>query len=580
MTPKGKPYPREKCYKVTKLILNKFRRFEQQTVHIGSNITLIVGQNGTSKSTLLGLIAHPFSTKSDEKSVYVRHYGTALEGIKTINNKDFETDYRQMFRMEKDFDSAGNHYYTIYLTGPDLLDCDGTKQVCIPVRSRLRSITRNQVRLVAGKGHKQGEGNFPHPVIYLGLGRLVPLAECQKMSIEKAEEVLSREESEWLHRKNAQILSIQEKPIGVDILNSGLAGKGAFPASSYKDYNPATYSAGQDNLGQILISLLSFRRLKNMLGDKYAGGILFVDELDAALFPSAQTRLLDVLAEESELLGLQIIATTHSVTMMYHAFHSKIKSYAEVVFLRRINDKVLVEKDVTYPKIKSNLLIKYNPGEMPALFFEDMLATVFFNVITDNLFSDDYEFICIGSSGVLENLATIEKLHKHLVGICVLDADRRRKNQRKNIVYLPGSQRPLETEIYFFLKELPDDDIFWNLDKEFTKQLLFNDHQYGENEKANKYIKIWFNNQNFPEWGENGIHAISRWCFFHKELCRNFCEELIKSLRITLSSAPKLDEIEQRLKAKYSEDPTFLENKNSLIDSLPLFEHALRGNDL
>lgn len=89
------------------------------------------------------------------------------------------------------------------------------------------------------------------------------------------------------------------RPVGIRIINSGLPGKGSFPASSYEAYNLSTYSAGQDNLGQILIAILSFKRLKNQLGEKYAGGILFVDELDAALFPAAQKTLLEVLAQES-----------------------------------------------------------------------------------------------------------------------------------------------------------------------------------------------------------------------------------------------------------------------------------------
>lgn len=574
MNVKGKEYPEDRCFKVTRLYIKKFRKIENQVVDIGPNITLIAGQNGTSKSTLLGLIAHPFSTKNDDQSVYVRHYGDELKCIRTVNGKKFESDYRQMFRMEKEFDSPGNHEYNICLTGPDLINARGLRDEGIPVRSKPRSSTNSGVRLVSGKSHNAGEGNFPHPIVYLGLGRLAPLAECKKMSVEKSEEVLTDEEARWLHKRNAEILSITDSPTGIDILNSGLPGKGSFPASSYEDYNPATYSAGQDNLGQILIAVLSFRRLKEKLGDKYAGGILFVDELDAALFPSAQTRLLSVLAEESLLLGVQIIATTHSVTMMHYVFHSEIKQYANIVFLRKMNEKVVVEKDLTYSRIKSNLLIEYNPGERPALFFEDQLAIDFFNTITNGLFRDSYDLVIVGSAGVLENIASNRALQKRLSGVIVLDADRATESKLRNLIYLPGKKMPLETELYFFLKELSDEDLFWNHEKGFTKQYLYKYHNYEENENVGDKIKKWFNEQNAFEWGERGYRALKRWIDGNALLCREFCEKLINCIRATVPYAPELDEVSSKLKIMYSEQANEKNMVDNVTEGLELFEYA------
>lgn len=574
---RGKIYPHNKCYKVNRLIIKRFRRIVNQTVPIGANITLIAGQNGTSKSTLLGLIAHPFSTKNDEMSVYVRHYGNSLEGVRTINNKPFEADYRQMFRMEKGFDEPGSHEYSICITGPDLINAEDMKECVIPVKSRFRNQTRNQLRLVSGRSHTAGEGNFPHPVIYLGLGRLAPLAECQKMSVEHNEEALTEEEAKWLHKKNAEILSLNESPSGIDVLDSGLPGKGAFPASRYEDYNPATYSAGQDNLGQILIALLSFRRLKQKLGEKYAGGILFVDELDSALFPSAQTRLLDILAEESQLLGLQIIATTHSVTMMHHAFHSSIKQYTNIVFLKPLDGNVVVESDVTYAKIKTNLLIEYNPGTRPALFFEDSVAVNFFNLITRNCFTEEYELIVLGSAGVLENIASNPKIQERLSAVMVLDADRAKPSELKNVVFLPGKLMPLERELYFFLKELPDSDGFWNQERGFTKQFLFKCHCYDESENVDNYMKTWFAEQNTPEWGENGKHALQRWIADNRDICREFCKKLIFSIRSTVPTAPKLDEIGTMLDRYYMESLVPENNQIAAAEGLELFDYAAKN---
>lgn len=68
--------------RVSKLKVTKFRNFTPGSVYnIGPCITLIAGINGTSKSTLLGMIAQPLGfphVKSKEgnkgKSVYTRAY--------------------------------------------------------------------------------------------------------------------------------------------------------------------------------------------------------------------------------------------------------------------------------------------------------------------------------------------------------------------------------------------------------------------------------------------------------------------------------------------------------------------------
>ena len=40
-----------------------------------------------------------------------------------------------------------------------------------------------------------------------------------------------------------------------------------------------------------------------------------IDELDATMHPAAQIRLLNVLYEEAKLLNLQIVFTTHSLSL-------------------------------------------------------------------------------------------------------------------------------------------------------------------------------------------------------------------------------------------------------------------------
>lgn len=563
------------CYKVTKLIIKQFRRLRNQTVPIGSYITLIAGQNGTSKSTLLGLIAHPFSFKKDTNSVYVRHYGDIdLDALRTINNKKFESDYTQMFRFSNIHDHPGNHEYSICLEGPDLKDAKEMRESGIPVKSKPRNATKQKIRLVAGKTHEKGEGNFPHPIIYLGLGRLAPLAECKNFQMQDDQTILACDEEEWLHRTNQKILQLNERPVGIGIINSGLPGKGSFPASSYEAYNPSTYSAGQDNLGQILIALLSFKRLKKQLGEKYAGGILFVDELDAALFPAAQKTLLEVLAQESQRLSLQIIATTHSLTMIGHTFHSRGGRYTKLVFLKRKDEEVIAHSDLTYGQMKSDLRIEYNAMEdRPVLFFEDQRAINYFNIITNNLFGLSYDLEIGGSHGYLQSIASNKAIQKRLKAIIILDPDVDCSQNSNNIVLLPASKKQcIEREMYFFLKELSDHHSFWNDDRNFSKQLVFKDHRYEESENATNYIKTWFNNM--PEyrldWGEDGEKVFNVWCQEHKDLCLDFCQKLINAIKLTFSNAPEIAPIEQKLFTHYSPPPPKMV-PDCNTEGLPLF---------
>lgn len=51
-----------KFKKINSIFIKNFRTLKDREIILGSNITLISGKNGTMKSSILGLIAHPFSS--------------------------------------------------------------------------------------------------------------------------------------------------------------------------------------------------------------------------------------------------------------------------------------------------------------------------------------------------------------------------------------------------------------------------------------------------------------------------------------------------------------------------------------
>lgn len=56
--------------KITKVYIEKFRGFHQQEFQVGSQITAIAGQNGTQKSTLLGMITQVFTLSESSTPLY------------------------------------------------------------------------------------------------------------------------------------------------------------------------------------------------------------------------------------------------------------------------------------------------------------------------------------------------------------------------------------------------------------------------------------------------------------------------------------------------------------------------------
>ena len=67
----------------------KFRNFKEGLkIEIGKHLTLISGKNGTSKTTLLGMLAKPF--KGNEKDIYSNEMsGTFQNMIKKVEKNQY-----------------------------------------------------------------------------------------------------------------------------------------------------------------------------------------------------------------------------------------------------------------------------------------------------------------------------------------------------------------------------------------------------------------------------------------------------------------------------------------------------------
>lgn len=53
--------------KITHIHIERFRGFQNEDFEVGSQLTAIAGQNGTQKSTLLGIVTQTFTLKPEDQ---------------------------------------------------------------------------------------------------------------------------------------------------------------------------------------------------------------------------------------------------------------------------------------------------------------------------------------------------------------------------------------------------------------------------------------------------------------------------------------------------------------------------------
>ncbi|WP_258019282.1 ATP-binding protein [Yersinia enterocolitica] len=101
-----------KITKLKRIKINKFRGLKDIEFDLGNRITVICGKNGTSKSTILGVIAQVFSFRKD----YSKPQSGLLSKHKTLTDTRFESNFSDHFRFSEKFDTPGSMdiEFTVY----------------------------------------------------------------------------------------------------------------------------------------------------------------------------------------------------------------------------------------------------------------------------------------------------------------------------------------------------------------------------------------------------------------------------------------------------------------------------------
>ena len=473
--------------------INDFRLFHNQTLLLGKYLTVLSGRNSTGKSTILGMLANSGEQKKKD-------------GV-TYSARPFRAEFSELFKGSRQFDEIGADRFTITLCDENGTETD-YRSFRTAWQTKDSSRRRNQMladelgtasaaehrdtepqkldrfRVIPFKKSEDGkrtEAKFDYPVLYLGLSRLFPLGESKDSNIStKSIAFKSEAHRQWFMRHYTSILSMQEDLTQVTNYSIGETDKKSGIGVNTEQYDYLTNSSGQDNLGQILLAFLSFKKLREDQGEHWHGGMLLIDEIDATLHPAAQSKLITLFLQEARENGFQIVVTTHSLSFLrdicaktaYNNHNDAVNNNVELYYLTNANRRLEIKRNTPFTEIESDLMVNsivQNSNKIK-LYSEDAEARWFLShIVNEYLPYVDVLDVTIGCS----ELINLYKADIQYFGnvLLVFDGDvtesqlnkipiQTRKNLG-NILLLPGGKRPEEV-IYNYLLSLYSDHEFWS----------------------------------------------------------------------------------------------------------------------
>ena len=392
--------------KYKKLYIKKFRKFEECNFDFGKRITVISGVNGIGKSSLLSMIAS--STGTFDKRISGANFQPEFTDYFKIYPKESFENYRLYIQFDakikhkklenKKEDKDEEYFLTKRIGFRNDIDSDrGIRS--LPRHSKPLEEVINDTSTITAETAKQEAAEqlnitdskrIPLPTIYLSLSRLFPLGETDLSYDEFSARTnfLKKGYADYYINAYNAVLpnSINKDSHTASILTKNVTDKKRINITLNDSYI-STQSVGQDNLGSIITALTDFYALKDKLGEKYPGGVLCIDEIDASLHPSAVVSLFNLLmdAAKPENLNLQILVTTHSLTILKKIIELE-KTDSEDYKLVYFKDVELprIDKIQTYNNLKADMFdeLSFIPPKIN-VYCEDPQTVKLFQLLTD-----------------------------------------------------------------------------------------------------------------------------------------------------------------------------------------------------
>lgn len=266
-----------------------FRSLRDQSLILGEHVTVLSGRNGTMKTSLMGLLAHPFSSEAKDA------FGTELK-----------TPLGQVFRLSPKFDAEDYSYEMRLRTGNGELLAE-------PVSFYYVKENTNRHRIVVS-GAEKGDGNFAYNTSFLNLKRLFPIVDTKAAPTADGATCLSNSEAADLKDFYENIFPSSDYEAFVPVHQKKVKSTFALSGATAR-YDWHSISSGEDNLGAIFNRLVGFQRAFTA-GQKTGNGILCIDEFESSLHPVAQLRLLEYLYRWSAKYKVQVVISTHSLHLI------------------------------------------------------------------------------------------------------------------------------------------------------------------------------------------------------------------------------------------------------------------------
>lgn len=514
--------------------IKRFRGFNDVYIDLGKNISVIAGKNGTQKTTLLGILSQTFS---------LRNHPT-MSREKPLCGGSYISSFIEKFKLSKKYDKPKSHEWTLHLYDDD-------------EEFTIESIPRDKdnIRFWKKGTHEGGSGYIQLPVIYLSLKRLYPIGEDKNIHPNNAIALTDDEKREFaaLHNKILVSLDIVQDTDYLESKDKNTLGVN----TDYYDWQEN--SAGQDNLGKIILAMLSFERLKREYPNDYKGGLLVIDEVDATLHPGSQVKLFDALLKFSDRMHVQIMVTTHSLPLIKRAFDDMevfgeknvTKDKIRVIYLEKKDKKVVVENDITYESIKNRLNLispkKHEEDNKVSVYCEDLEAMQVAKCLLHD-FSKSLNFIKIklGHNEYINLVQAKVPSFYFPNAIVLLDGDVSTEPEKmekigryKNILCLPTKYSP-EQMMAHYLNDLKDEDKLWEkINTDYLKDVCFRDYLPTDICTNRDNAKSWFKSQT-TNYGASWVNkVINSWKKSHETEYKSFIETFSKVLDKCLTEKRK-----------------------------------------
>lgn len=455
---------------IKRLHINQYRKIKNLDFDFIPGLNAISGTNGTCKTSLLHLFSNSFqavtrscSWLTDARCLQI------INAVNAITNPKVES----LTRGDQKYNDPAHGVSGILFT-VDYFDRD-------PLGFRRHNSTLNSRYAVKPMYQKGTHDTLPYcPVIYLGLSRLVPFGEYQN------DDAVSNIKKNLPDEYQQEISDIYKRFTHYAISSTNAQKMGDIKtraefSSDYEGIDSNTISAGEDNLHIILTALVSLEYYyKSISSSKTVESVLLIDELDATLHPAFQIKLLNLFREFSQQYKIQIVFTTHSMSIL----EAMLACHDNVIYLVDGMTSITKMGDVDIYKIKMHLSTLtqddiYRDKVIP-LFTEDKEARFLLDLIL-SYFEEVHPMEFVGvrrffhlvdvnmsAESLMDIFRDSKLLRMTMKSICVLDGDHNSEIQ-SCIVALPGKNGDLsgsrmspEELLFEYARHLYEtDDPFW-----------------------------------------------------------------------------------------------------------------------